>query len=190
MYVGLISDTHGTFADDVRSFLDPVDVIWHAGDFGGIACADAIAAFKPLIGVYGNCDGGDVRVAYPLTQVFMAEEVKVAMTHIGGFPGRYDWEAYNLITHNKPRIFVCGHSHILRVMGDKKFDMMVFMRLPGNPYRPHSAAIPYRRGGHPRHGGRGVAPQRSLLITSWNCFSQERLPQERGNWTDRNRATA
>lgn len=126
MFVGVISDTHGVFADDVRRFLEPVDVIWHAGDFGGIECADAIAAFKPLIGVYGNCDGGDVRLVYPWQQVFMAEEVKVAMTHIGGFPGRYDWEAYNLITHNKPRIFVCGHSHILRVMGDKKLDVMVF----------------------------------------------------------------
>ena len=126
MFVGVISDTHGVFSDDVRRFLEPVDVIWHAGDFGGIECADAIAAFKPLIGVYGNCDGGDVRLVYPWQQVFMAEEVKVAMTHIGGFPGRYDWEAYNLITHNKPRIFVCGHSHILRVMGDKKLDVMVF----------------------------------------------------------------
>ena len=126
MYVGLISDTHGRFADDVRSFLDPVDVIWHAGDFGTIECADTIAAFKPTIGVYGNCDGTDVRLTYPLAEVFMAEEVKVAMTHIGGFPGRYDWEAYNLINQNKPRIFVCGHSHILRVMGDKHFDMMVF----------------------------------------------------------------
>ena len=126
MFVGVISDTHGVFADDVRRFLEPVDVIWHAGDFGGIECADAIAAFKPLVGVYGNCDGGDVRLVYPWQQVFMAEEVKVAMTHIGGFPGRYDWEAYNLITHNKPRIFVCGHSHILRVMGDKKLDVMVF----------------------------------------------------------------
>ena len=126
MFVGVISDTHGVFADDVRRFLEPVDVIWHAGDFGGIECADAIAAFKPLVGVYGNCDGGDVRLVYPWQQVFMAEEVKVAMTHIGGFPGRYDWEAYNLITHNKPRIFVCGHSHILRVMGDKMLDVMVF----------------------------------------------------------------
>ena len=126
MFVGVISDTHGVFSDDVRRFLEPVDVIWHAGDFGGIECADAIAAFKPLIGVYGNCDGGDVRLVYPWQQVFMAEEVKVAMTHIGGFPGRYDWEAYTLITHNKPRIFVCGHSHILRVMGDKKLDVMVF----------------------------------------------------------------
>ena len=125
MYVGVISDTHGVFADDVRRFLEPVDVIWHAGDFGGIECADAIAAFKPLVGVYGNCDGGDVRLVYPWQQVFMAEEVKVAMTHIGGFPGRYDREAYNLITHNKPRIFVCGHSHILRVMGDQKLDTMV-----------------------------------------------------------------
>ena len=126
MYIGLISDTHGVFAEDVQRFLEPVDVIWHAGDFGNIECADAIAAFKPVVGVYGNCDGGDVRLVYPWQQVFMAEEVKVAMTHIGGFPGRYDWEAYNLITHNKPRIFVCGHSHILRVMGDKKLDVMVF----------------------------------------------------------------
>ncbi|MBO4557226.1 MAG: metallophosphoesterase family protein [Bacteroidales bacterium] len=125
MYVGLISDTHGVFADDVKQFLEPVDVIWHAGDFGGIACADAIAAFKPLIGVYGNCDGADIRAVYPWQQVFMAEDVKVAMMHIGGFPGRYDWEAYNLITHRKPGIFVCGHSHILRVMRDQKMDTMV-----------------------------------------------------------------
>ena len=126
MYIGVISDTHGRFEDDVKHFLEPVDVIWHAGDFGGIACADAIAAFKPLVGVYGNCDGADVRAVYPLQQVFMAEEVRIAMTHIGGFPGRYDWEAYNLITHNNPRIFVCGHSHILRVIGDKKLGVMVF----------------------------------------------------------------
>ena len=77
MYVGLISDTHGSFADDVKAFLEPVDVIWHAGDFGGIACADAIAAFKPLIGVYGNCDGNDIRASYHATEVFMAEEVEL-----------------------------------------------------------------------------------------------------------------
>lgn len=126
MYVGLISDTHGIFADDVRQFLDPVDVIWHAGDFGTLECADAIAAFKPLVGVYGNCDGADTRLVYPRFKVFIACGVKVAMTHIGGFPGRYDCEALHLIEKERPALFVCGHSHILRVMRDKKLDMMVF----------------------------------------------------------------
>ena len=124
MFVGVISDTHGIFDDAIRRFLDDVDVIWHAGDFGGIACADLIAGFKPVVGVYGNCDGIDVRVVYPETQVFEAEGVKVAMKHIGGFPGRYDYNAFNLITRSQPDIFVCGHSHILRVMRDQKLNIL------------------------------------------------------------------
>ena len=124
MYIGVLSDTHGSFDDTLMKFFDPVDVLWHAGDFGGIAVADKILLFKPLVGVHGNCDGIDVRVSYPEIQVFEAEGVKVLMKHIGGYPGRYDYSAFGMIAKHKPGIFVCGHSHILKVMNDSKFNLL------------------------------------------------------------------
>ena len=126
MYIGLISDTHGVFSDGFRKFLEPVDEIWHAGDFGGgMETAAQIAAFKPLRGVYGNADNFDLRYDYPLYQSFECEGLKVLMTHIGGYPGRYDANARRLIKELKPDLFVCGHSHILRVMNDQKYKMLV-----------------------------------------------------------------
>ena len=125
MFIGLISDTHGIFDEPFRQFLEPVDEIWHAGDFGGIQTAEAIAAFKPLKGVYGNCDGYDVRLDYPLYQLFDCEGLKVLMTHIGGYPGRYDPRARALIDEFRPELFVCGHSHILKVVNDVKRNMLV-----------------------------------------------------------------
>ena len=125
MFIGLISDTHGIFDEPFRQFLEPVDEIWHAGDFGGIQTAEAIAAFKPLKGVYGNCDGYDVRLDYPLYQLFDCEGMKVLMTHIGGYPGRYDPRARALIDEFRPDLFVCGHSHILKVVNDVKRNMLV-----------------------------------------------------------------
>ncbi len=124
-YIGLISDTHGTFDDKWRSFRAPVDEIWHAGDFGTLECADSIAAFKPLKGVYGNCDGYDIRADYPLYLSFESGGMSVLMTHIGGYPGRYDPRARALIDEIRPQIFVCGHSHILKVINDPKRDMLV-----------------------------------------------------------------
>lgn len=125
MFVGLISDTHGVFGDEFRKFLDPVDVIWHAGDFGaGIAFAESIAAFKPLVGVHGNCDGQDIRRVYPSFQEFEAGGLRVLMTHIGGSPGHYDLRALALIDSYCPDIFVCGHSHILKVMNDPKRNLL------------------------------------------------------------------
>jgi len=124
MYIGLVSDTHTYFDDKVRKFLDPVDQVWHAGDFGNIECADAIASFKPLLGVYGNCDGYDVREVYPYIQLFDIEGKKVLMMHIGGHPGRYDYKAFQLINAHRPDIFVCGHSHILRVINDNYYNML------------------------------------------------------------------
>lgn len=124
-YIGLISDTHNYFDEKVRSFLEPVDEIWHAGDFGSLATADSIAAFKPLKGVYGNCDGTDVRSAYPYVQLMETGGKRILMMHIGGFPGRYDHKALQLIYAHRPDIFVCGHSHILRVMNDKRLGMLV-----------------------------------------------------------------
>lgn len=124
-YIGLISDTHGVFDDKLRSFLDPVDEIWHAGDFGTIECADSIAAFKPLKGVYGNCDGYDIRADHPHHRFFETGGMSVLMVHIGGYPGHYDPKARALIDQYRPQIFVCGHSHILRVMNDSRRDMLV-----------------------------------------------------------------
>lgn len=126
MYVGLISDSHGVFDAEFRRFLEPVDQIWHAGDFGGgAATAAEIAAFKPLIGVYGNCDGQDIRLDYPGHEFFECGGLKILMTHIGGYPGHYDLRARALIEQYRPDIFVCGHSHILRVMRDHHYDHLV-----------------------------------------------------------------
>jgi len=119
MFVGIISDTHGVFGPEFREFLEPVDTIWHAGDFGGsVNFADSIAAFKPLVGVHGNCDGQDIRLEYPEYQCFECEKKRVLMIHIGGRPRHYDYKARDLIARYHPDIFVCGHSHILMVKND------------------------------------------------------------------------
>ncbi len=124
-YIGLISDTHCTFDAPLKEFLKGVDTIWHAGDFGNIETVDAIAAFKPLIGAYGNCDPYVVRLVHPVMRFFSVDGMKVLITHIGGYPGHYDKYALSLINSYKPDIFVCGHSHILKVVNDKLHNMMV-----------------------------------------------------------------
>lgn len=122
--IGLISDTH-TFLDDaVFKHFDKCDEIWHAGDFGNIALADQLAAFKPLKGVYGNIDGQDVRIVYPEHLRFMCEEMDVWMTHIGGYPGRYNPKLRTQLYSNPPKIFICGHSHILKVIYDNKISCL------------------------------------------------------------------
>lgn len=125
MYIGLISDTHGIFDDRFKEFLEPVDQIWHAGDWGGDEnFCRKISDFKPVIGVYGNCDGQDIRRIYPAQQFFNCEGMGVLMTHIGGYPGKYDLRAQGMIEALRPQIFVCGHSHILKVIYDKHYDML------------------------------------------------------------------
>ena len=117
---------HGVFSGQFREFLAPVDEIWHAGDFGGgMELASEIASFKPLIGVAGNCDNHELRFTHPLHRFFECEGMTVLMTHIGGYPGRYDPRARRLIDTYHPDIFVCGHSHILKVVRDVKRDMLV-----------------------------------------------------------------
>lgn len=123
-YIGLISDTHGVFDEKLRKFLEPVDEIWHAGDFGNIETADAIAAYKPLRGVYGNCDDHTVRLVHPYVQFFEMEGMRILMMHIGGYPGRYDFKAFQLINAHLPDIFICGHSHILKVINDTKYRVL------------------------------------------------------------------
>lgn len=120
--IGLISDTHSHFDDDMRNFLQPVDQIWHAGDIGNVELLDNLRKFKSVVAVYGNIDDATVRHCVPEIQVFMAEQVKVAMMHIGGYPGKYELKAMAVLQAERPKIFVCGHSHILKVMYDRNFD--------------------------------------------------------------------
>ena len=125
-YIGLISDTHGVFSDEFRRFLEPVDEIWHAGDFGGgLQLAEEIAGFKPLKGVSGNCDNYNLRYIHPVYRCFECEDMKILMIHVGGYPGRYDARARQLIDEYRPDIFICGHSHILKVVRDPARNMLV-----------------------------------------------------------------
>ena len=122
--IGIISDTHGTFDDTLREFLKDVDEIWHAGDIGSIELADRIAAFKPLRAVSGNIDDGMTRRVYPPFVCFECEQVRVLMTHIGGYPRRYDPRAVQRIQSLRPRLFIAGHSHILKVIYDPVYDLL------------------------------------------------------------------
>lgn len=116
--IGVISDTHSLFDNELREFLRDVDEIWHAGDFGSLELADEIAAFKPLKGVYGNIDGGTMRRVYPEFSFFECEGKRVLITHIGGYPNHYSPAAMRMIESTRPDIFIAGHSHILKVIYD------------------------------------------------------------------------
>ena len=126
MRVGLLSDTHSFLDPRVFDYFAECDEIWHAGDFGTLEVVDALRAFKPLRGVYGNIDGANIRVEMPLDLRFECEGVPVFMTHIGGYPGRYEPRVRKLLEENPPRhgLFISGHSHILKVMPDKKLDFL------------------------------------------------------------------
>lgn len=118
--IGLLSDTHGSLDPKLFEFFKDVDEIWHAGDFGNIETLDKLAAFKPLRGVYGNIDDYMVRKVFKKHLKFRIENVKVWITHIGGYPGRYDKSVKPGIYEDPPTLFISGHSHILKVIYDKK----------------------------------------------------------------------
>jgi putative phosphoesterase len=118
--IGLLSDTHHFLDEQIFGHFASCDEIWHAGDFGTIALADRLAAFKPLKGVYGNIDGPDVRGQYPERLRWQTEEVGVFMTHIGGYPPRYNPAVRKELEARRPQLFICGHSHILKVMYDER----------------------------------------------------------------------
>ncbi|WP_018126548.1 metallophosphoesterase family protein [Balneola vulgaris] len=128
--IGLISDTHGYLDPQALDYFDGRDEIWHAGDFGTIKIADQLKEVAPVIGVYGNIDGQDIRDEFPLHQRFMCEGVDVWMTHIGGIPGRYCIPIREEMENNTPELFICGHSHILRVARDQQLSKMLYMN-PG-----------------------------------------------------------
>jgi putative phosphoesterase len=122
--IGLISDTHSYLDEAVFKHFENCDEIWHAGDFGNIELADKLAAFKPLRGVYGNIDGKDIRDVYPEHLRFMCEKVDVWMMHIGGYPDRYAPDVKREIYTKPPGLFISGHSHILKVIYDKKINCL------------------------------------------------------------------
>lgn len=117
--IGLLSDTHSYWDDRYEKYFADCDEIWHVGDIGSMELADRLAAIKPLRAVFGNIDSGDVRRRFSETYRFHCEDVEVLMKHIGGYPGHYDWSVRaNIFTH-PPKLFISGHSHILKVMYDK-----------------------------------------------------------------------
>jgi putative phosphoesterase len=116
--IGLLSDTHHFLDENIFKHFASCDEVWHAGDFGTSAIAEKLAAFKPLRGVYGNIDGQDIRTTYPEDLRWQSEGVKVFMTHIGGYPPRYNPTVKKKLETDTPGLFICGHSHILKVMYD------------------------------------------------------------------------
>jgi putative phosphoesterase len=122
--IGLISDTHNFLDTSVLTHFQECDEIWHAGDFGNIGIAEKLGAIKPLKGVYGNIDGQDIRSVYPEMLRWKCEDVDVMMTHIGGYPGKYAPSVNAQMKISPPKLFISGHSHILKIIYDEKFDCL------------------------------------------------------------------
>lgn len=122
--IGILSDTHAVFDDKLKRFFDDVDELWHAGDFGSITTVDAIAEFKLLVGVFGNIDDASTRRSFPRFQLFEREGARILMTHIGGHPKRYEAGIEDMIRKYNPDIFISGHSHILKVINDKRLNLL------------------------------------------------------------------
>ncbi|QHC86752.1 phosphodiesterase [Empedobacter brevis] len=120
----LLSDTHSYIDNRILEYAQKADEIWHAGDIGDISVTDRLAKIKPLRAVYGNIDDSKVRAEFPLHNRFTLEDVDVWMTHIGGYPGKYNPAIRKEMTENPPKLFICGHSHILKVMPDKQLGLI------------------------------------------------------------------
>lgn len=122
--IALLSDTHGFIDDQMLRLIEPCDEVWHAGDIGNLIVTDTLKAHKPLSAVWGNIDGAKARAEFPENNRFMCEGVDVWITHIGGYPGRYDIRVREELKRNPPKLFICGHSHILKVMYDKNINCL------------------------------------------------------------------
>lgn len=120
----LISDTHGYLDDAILEHIKQSDEVWHAGDIGTIEIADQISHLKPLRAVYGNIDGHVIRSAYPQDLIFTCEGLKVFITHIGGYPTRYSKGIKEKLIIHRPELFICGHSHILKIMRDQSHQLL------------------------------------------------------------------
>jgi putative phosphoesterase len=120
----LLSDTHGYIDDQILKFVKQADEVWHVGDIGDLTVTDAITRFRPLRAVYGNIDNAKIRNEFSLDNEFTIENMTVFMTHIGGYPNRYNVRIKEKLESNPPDLFISGHSHILKVMPDKKLDLL------------------------------------------------------------------
>jgi putative phosphoesterase len=122
--IGLLSDTHSHLDTSLFNYFEECDEIWHAGDIGNYEVAQQLQDFRPFKAVYGNIDGHTVRMDFPENLIFEMAGVKVLLTHIGGYPGRYTKRVRQLIEQERPKLYICGHSHILKVQYDKKYDLL------------------------------------------------------------------
>jgi uncharacterized protein len=122
--IALISDNHSYYGDEITEHLLDVDEIWHAGDIGNLSSIEKYRQMALFRGVYGNIDDQSVRDIFPLNEIFICEGIKVFMTHIGGYPGRYVSRVYQLIKQEKPNLYICGHSHICKVVPDKANNLL------------------------------------------------------------------
>ena len=120
----LLSDTHSHIDDSILKYVKLADEVWHAGDIGDLVVTDTIKKYKTLRAVYGNIDSHEARLEFPLHNRFFCEGVEVWITHIGGYPGKYSAAVQTEITKNPPKLFICGHSHILKVQFDKKLNLL------------------------------------------------------------------
>ena len=120
----LLSDTHSHIDESILKYARQADEIWHAGDIGDLAVTDALSKIKPLRAVYGNIDDHIIKKEFPLNDRFFCEGIEVLMTHIGGYPPKYNSRTRKEIQENPPKLFICGHSHILKVMMDKKYNVL------------------------------------------------------------------
>ncbi len=120
----LLSDTHGCIDEAILKYVRQADEVWHAGDIGDLIVADIIKKSKPLRAVYGNIDGTEARLEFPEELIFTCEGFKVYMIHIGGYPGKYRAEVRERIKDEKPGLYICGHSHILKVQYDNQFNVL------------------------------------------------------------------
>ena len=120
----LLSDTHSHIDDAILKYVNLADEIWHAGDIGDLLVTDTLKKHKPLRAVFGNIDDAKSRLDFPLHNRFMCEGVDVWITHIGGYPGKYNPNIREELQKNPPKLFICGHSHILKVQFDKKLNLL------------------------------------------------------------------
>lgn len=120
----LLSDTHSFIDDQILKFVKQADEVWHAGDIGDLHVTDMIKDVKPLRAVNGNIDDNKARAEFPLDNKFSVEGVSVWITHIGGYPNKYNQRVREELNRNPPKLFICGHSHILKVQYDKKLNLL------------------------------------------------------------------
>ncbi|MGQ3088324.1 metallophosphoesterase family protein [Flavobacterium sp.] len=120
----LLSDTHSHIDDTILKYVRQADEVWHAGDIGNLAVTDSIKAEKPLRAVFGNIDGNEARMEFPLNNRFFCEGIDVWITHIGGYPGKYNPAVREEISSKPPKLFICGHSHIHKLQFDQKHNLL------------------------------------------------------------------